>query len=181
MAMGFMRRKDSRTAAVEFEDIYRHNLRPVYAYVAYRLSDTGAAEDVTARAFEKAWRAFAGFDPERASVSCWLFTIARNCVIDHLRLAGRHQEAPLEEEDLADAGATPEQQLVDSERNEALRRAVLALDERGRDVVALKFGGGMSNSEIADLLSLTPTNVSTILCRSLEKLKNQLKGGIEND
>jgi RNA polymerase sigma-70 factor (ECF subfamily) len=166
----------------EFGDIYRRFLRPVYAFVAYRVGDRVAAEDITAQVFEKAWRGFSGFDPKRAGASTWIFTIARNCLTDHWRGAARNPgEVELQADLKSDAAADPEPRLQALELRRELSVALDSLETREREIVALKFGGGMNNREIAGLLEITETNVGTILYRSLRKLKNQLEGGIKND
>ncbi|MHB0914305.1 MAG: RNA polymerase sigma factor [Thermoleophilia bacterium] len=170
-----------RQPAVAFDEVYARYCRPVFSFVSYRIADRQAAEDITATVFEKAWRSLRSFDPERASVSSWLFTIARNCVFDHLRRGRRNREEAVAEIIQADTAAGPELQLEDKERRHELMASLAHLEEREREVIALKFGGGMSNGDIAAVMSLTPTNVSTILYRSLARLKTQLEGGINND
>ncbi|MHB8792380.1 MAG: RNA polymerase sigma factor [Thermoleophilia bacterium] len=166
----------------DFDEIYRHYLKPVYSFVAWRVDSRADAEDVTSMAFEKAWRAFPRFDPEKAAVSTWLFTIARNCTNDHFRNQGR-KTAPVElPDDLrSDGRDDPEQRLQALELRQELVAAIKTLDEREREIVALKFGGCMNNREIARLLKISESNAGTILYRSLVKLNNQLEGGIKND
>jgi RNA polymerase sigma-70 factor (ECF subfamily) len=67
------------------------------------------------------------------------------------------------------------------ERIDELYAALGGLEEREQEIISLKFGGGMSNQDIADVLSLSETNVGTILCRSLNKLNPQLEDGMNND
>jgi RNA polymerase sigma-70 factor (ECF subfamily) len=68
--------------SLDFDAIYREQMRLLYAFVAYRVGNRFVAEDITSQAFEKAWKSRDSYDPGRASISSWLFTIARNCVID---------------------------------------------------------------------------------------------------
>lgn len=177
-----MRRHKGRGAELDFDDVYRRYLRPVYAFVAYRVDARADAEDVTAMVFEKAWRAFPRFDPEKGAVSTWLFTIARNCLNDHFRNQGRKAVSmELNDELRSDGRDDPEPRLQALEMRRELVDAIEALDEREREIVALKFGGYMNNREIGRLLNISESNAGTILYRSLIKLKNKLEGGIEND
>src|SRR6476646_7980651 len=73
-----------------FEDLYRNTFPRVYAYVASLLRDRSAAEDVTAQAFERAYRKRERFSPRRGSPEAWLFGIARNAALDELRRRKRH-------------------------------------------------------------------------------------------
>ena len=68
-----------------FDRIYRENRDDVYAYVAGLLRDRSAAEDVTAAAFERAYRKRSRFNSRRGSPRAWLFGIARNAALDELR------------------------------------------------------------------------------------------------
>src|SRR5688500_19844520 len=73
------------TAAAAFERLYRESRDDVYAYVAGMLRDRSAAEDVTALAFERAYRRRSSFDSRRGSRRGWLFAIARNAALAELR------------------------------------------------------------------------------------------------
>ena len=101
----------------EFEELYRSSRDDVYSYVAGLLRDRSAAEDVTAAAFERAYRKRSRFDARRGTRRAWLFGIARNAALDELRRRRRLTE--LEAEPADDAPAPDEQADV------GLRRAAL--------------------------------------------------------
>ncbi|MGH2923802.1 MAG: RNA polymerase sigma factor, partial [Solirubrobacterales bacterium] len=77
-----------------FEELYRSSRDDVYAYVAGLLRDRSAAEEVTAQAFERAWRKRRRIRAERGSPRAWLFGIARNAALDELRRRSRHAALP---------------------------------------------------------------------------------------
>ena len=79
-------------AEAAFEALYRSSRDDLFAYVAGLLRDRSAAEEVTAQAFERAYRRRASFDPRRGSRRAWLFGIARNAALDELRRRRRHAE-----------------------------------------------------------------------------------------
>src|SRR3954470_21248092 len=89
----------------EFEELYRRSRDDVYAYVAGLLRDRSAAEDVTAQAFERAYRRRRTFKPGRGNRRAWLFGIARNAALDELRRRRRRARLATEPED--DALAPP--------------------------------------------------------------------------
>jgi len=153
----------------EFGPVYEQNVDPVYAFVAYRLGDRQRAEDLTQATFERALRAWSRFDPRRASVQTWLFTIARNLMIDEHRRRQQATEERLEECRLP-AQPGPEARLTGPELGEALS----ALSPRDREVVALRFGADLKGPEIAELLELSVANVHQILSRSLRRLGERL-------
>src|SRR5438477_8507735 len=96
-------------AGFAFEDLYRSSRDDVYAYVATLLRDPIAAEDVTAQAFERAYRKRKSFRRDRGSERAWLFGIARNAALDELRRARRL--APL----LVEPAAASEPDAEDAE------------------------------------------------------------------
>ena len=152
-----------------FEDLYRNTFPRVYAYVASLLRDRSAAEDVTAQAFERAYRKRSGFRAGRGSPEAWVFGIARNAALDELRRRRRNAALAAEPGDVWSPG--PDEEAERAFRREEVRAALQSLDPRDRDLVALKFAGGLSNAEIARVLRISESNVGTRLHRSVEKLR----------
>jgi RNA polymerase sigma-70 factor, ECF subfamily len=152
-----------------FELLYRRTFPRVYAYVASLLQDRAAAEDVTAQAFERAYRRRLSFRAHRGTLDAWMFGIARNAALDELRRRKRRAALEVEPED-RDAPA-PEEYAELALRREAVRAALRALEPRERDLVALKFAGGLSNAEIARVLRISESNAGTRLHRTIEKLR----------
>jgi RNA polymerase sigma-70 factor (ECF subfamily) len=161
-------RAPARTADAQFEHLYRSSRDDVYAYVATLLRDRFAAEDVTALAFERAYRRRGSFKASRGSPRAWLFGIARNAALDELRRRGR--TASLLAEPAGDGG----EEAVEPEtgfRRVAVRAALEGLTPRERELVALKFFAGLSNAELANVIGTTETNAGTRLHRVLGKLR----------
>jgi RNA polymerase sigma-70 factor (ECF subfamily) len=170
-AVRLARRPAAREAGREtFAVLYRDNRDDVYAYVATLLRDQAAAEDVTATAFERAYRRHAQFDARRGSPRSWVFGIARNAALDELRRRKRHAALPLDpaEEDAPPAGDAGED---DPARRATVRAALESLKPRDREVVALKFGAGLTNVELARVLGLSESNAGTLVHRAMTKLR----------
>src|SRR3712207_7242922 len=72
-------------AEASFADLYRSTAADLFAYVATLLRDRSAAEDVTAAAFERAYRKQRSYNPNKGPERAWLFAIARNAALDELR------------------------------------------------------------------------------------------------
>jgi RNA polymerase sigma-70 factor (ECF subfamily) len=161
------------TGQVDFEAIYRAELRRVYNYFRYRLGDDQTAEDLTAETFEKAWRHRARYRNDLASFSTWLFTIARRVATDHFRK--RRSTLPLDEAEQLSNAQTLEETA--QERTDFAHLSVLLarLAERERELVALKYGAGLTNRAIARISGLSESNVSTILSRVTHQLRTQLE------
>lgn len=157
-----------------FDQLYRESRDDVYAYAAGLLRDRAAAEDVTATAFERAYRKRSRFDANRGSPRAWLFGIARNAALDELRRRGRHAQMNAEPKDLDDLG-TPHS-AEHSELRLALAGAIGSLAGAERELIALKFFAGLSNTEIGRVLGTSESNVGTKLHRTINKLREVLDG-----
>jgi RNA polymerase sigma factor (sigma-70 family) len=153
----------------EFEELYRRSRDDVYAYVAGLLRDRSAAEDVTAQAFERAYRRRRTFKPGRGNRRAWLFGIARNAALDELRRRRRRARLVAEPEDerLVPAHEGAEGAI----RRAALRSAIAELSPRERELVSLKFFAGLTNAEIASVIGTSETNAGTKLHRVIQKLR----------
>jgi RNA polymerase sigma factor (sigma-70 family) len=157
-------------ADLAFDELYRSSRNDVYAYAAGLLRDRATAEEVTATAFERAYRKRSRFDPSRGNGRAWLFGIARNAALDELRRRNRQAELAV---DPIDASS------VDAERSEQrliLVAALEKLDARERELVALKFFAGLSNAEIATVLAISESNAGTKLHRVVTKLREVCDG-----
>jgi RNA polymerase sigma factor (sigma-70 family) len=156
---------------VTFEALYRESRDDVYAYVAGLLRDRSAAEEVTSQAFERAWRRRRQIDRRRGTPRAWLFGIARNAALDELRRRSR-LAAPATEAPAGAGGAAPTRDPADAAIDRTLlRQALDSLGGRDRELVALKFFAGLSNSEIAAVIGTSETNAGTRLHRVIERLR----------
>jgi RNA polymerase sigma-70 factor, ECF subfamily len=145
-------------------------IQRVYAYVAYRLGDGPDAEDVTADAFERALRYRASYDRRKGEPVGWLLGIARRCVDDHR--SGGHDHVEVSE-DLA----APDNVEADAPARLDLRAAVLTLEPRDRELIALRYGADLKARQIAELLDQRTNAVEVALHRALERLRRALGEG----
>jgi RNA polymerase sigma-70 factor (ECF subfamily) len=139
----------------------------VYGYVAYRIGHGADAEDVTSETFERALRYRGSFDPRRGDAAAWLIGIARRVIVD---VCLRRE---LVTETLPD-------EARDGHADEALRRlelraAVAQLDERDRELVALRFGADLTAKQIGEVLGLKTNAVEVALHRALGRLRTSLE------
>ena len=146
----------------------RHHVR-VFRFVLRLVRDEATAEDLISEVFLDVWRQAGRFEG-RAAVSTWLLAIARNVAVDHYRRDRRHE--PLEAADAVSGGESPEDLAERRSDIERLGRLLEQLPERERDLVALKYGAGMTNRAIARLTQLTESNVGTILHRTIHGLRD---------
>ena len=157
------------TTTMSFDALYRDCARDLYAYVRTLLGDDASAEDVTALAFERAYRRRSSFDDRRGSRRGWLFGIARNAALDELRR--RRRAAPLIGELADELAPDPDEEADLAVRRSTVRAALATLDARDRELVALKFHGGLSNAELAAVLGTSESNAGTRVHRAVMKLR----------
>ena len=146
-------------------------IRRVYAYVAYRIGDGAEAEDVTSETFERALRYRASYDPKRGEPVSWLIGIARRC-IEGARMRPEHLEHRDETADTLDVEAETVERVT-------LAQAVERLEERDRELIALRYGSDLSARQIGELLELRTNAVEVALHRALARLRKLLEG--QND
>ena len=164
-------RGEARTQELDWDAIYADQLPRIYAYCRYRSRSDAEAEDLAARTFEKAWLARDRYRSDLAGFSTWLYRIAQNVCVDYLR--SRRPHAPLEDAIEVIADGTPES---DAERRSDLARLgslTASLSDRERELVALRYGAGLSNRAIAPLVGLSESNVGTILHRTVQTLRSR--------
>jgi RNA polymerase sigma-70 factor, ECF subfamily len=138
-------------------------IRRVYAYVAYRVGDGPDAEDLTSETFERALRYRKSYDPKKGEPIAWLLGIAKRCIDGRgprIELASESADEPstfdLEDETL---------------RRLTISRAVAGLDERDRELIALRYGSDLTARQIAELLGARTNAIEVALHRALGRLR----------
>lgn len=156
-----------------FSELYNRYFPQLYKYTLYKVGDSNIAEDLVSDVFEKMLLKYSTFNQEKGSFSTWLFTIANNIIINyHKKNSCKIVHIDLEKVELK---YRLEDLIIDRELKELLLKAIMFLEERQRNIVALKFGACLTNRQIAQVMNLTESNVGTILYRSLRQLKDILK------
>lgn len=159
----------------DWDAVYAEQLPRVYNFFRYRCGPGADVEELTARTFEKAWRARHRFRRDLAAFGTWLLSIARNVAIDYFR--ARRAHLPLEAAAGVEAsGRSPEDAVVFQADAARLAALLEGLPERDRELLSLKYGAGMTNREIAAATGLGESNVGTILSRAVQTLRRQWPG-----
>lgn len=157
--------------------------RPVLALVGRMVRDPALAEDIAQEAFVRAFRRLDSYDPSY-KFSSWLFKIAHNRTIDHLRRR-RMDTVPLEASDRsgeetwevleAPEEEGPAHRAEVSELARALEASIRALRPNYRDVLLLRFQGGLAYEEIAEATGRTLSTVKVQLHRARKALAKELE------
>jgi len=157
---------------INWDSVVNNELPRLYNYFRYRLGDESIAEDLTSVVLEKSWLKRHRYRKDRAAFSVWLFSIAKNEVIDYLRK--RQVSFPISMAETV-MGETIEHRLEQSQDIQQLSHLLADLTERERELISLKFGADLNNREISTVIGLSESNVGTILSRVLQKLREQWK------
>jgi RNA polymerase sigma-70 factor (ECF subfamily) len=157
-----------------FEILYGRYVRPVFSLALRRLGDRGHAEDAVQEAFAAIWRSASTYRPERGAAGGWLYTVARNAIVDRLRRNGPTADSELPE--LASGDPGPPDQAEESFVSWRVHRALEALQPREREVIELAYWSGMSQSEVAEYLGLPLGTVKTRTRSGLGHLATVLEG-----
>jgi RNA polymerase sigma-70 factor (ECF subfamily) len=160
------------TTTVDFDELYHAELPRVYNFFRYRVGNNQLAEDLTSETFEKAWRNRERYRSDIAAFSTWLFTIARRVAQDYYR-KHRYPEIALDEISNLSSRELAEDSFQQNADFARLSVLLARLEDRERELVALKYGAGLTNRAIAGLSGLSESNVGVILHRTIQTLRTE--------
>ncbi|MCB6178354.1 RNA polymerase sigma factor [Rhodobacter sp. Har01] len=139
--------------------------------------DRAEAEDVAQEALLRLWRAAPGWRTGEAKVSTWLYRVVSNLATDRLRARGRRRQDGLDDApEVADDSPGAVAQLIETDRQAALTRALAALPDRQREAVVLRHLEGLSNPEIGAVLGVGVEAVESLVARGKRALASALAG-----
>ena len=173
IAQSWLGRISQTLTTVDWDSVYADTLPRVFHFFCYRVGDKALAEDLTSITFEKAWRNRHRYQRDVAGFEAWLFTIARNVAIDHFRSAPPVDSLDEDDQDRLASPESIETALEQKDAYQMLSRLLHALPQRDRELIALKYGTGLSNRSIGELIGMSETHVSTHLSRLVQKLRAQ--------
>lgn len=162
----------SESADLDFAVFYEKWFDRVYNYARHRTGSAVRADEIVSDTFSRAMKSWSRFDAAKADRQTWLFSIAFRAVADHYRAEKRSVWSPMESvPEAREGGGGPPQELEEKQRRRDLAAALQVLEDKPREIVSLRFFGGMTNRAIAELLGLTESNVAVILFRSIQRMR----------
>jgi RNA polymerase sigma-70 factor (ECF subfamily) len=160
--------------APAFEELHRRYARSVLGIALRRIGDRGRAEDATQDTFTSVWRSAGKYDPSRGAAASWLYTVARNAIVDGLR---RRPEPTVDDPpDVAEPGPGPAEAAENEWVSWRVHRALETLSEQERSLIELAYWSEMSQSEIAAYVGLPLGTVKTRTRSALRRLSDALEG-----
>jgi RNA polymerase sigma-70 factor, ECF subfamily len=154
-----------------FAELHRRYARAMLGLALRRLGDRGRAEDVTQEAFASIWRSAGRYDRRRGPGAPWLYTVARNAIVDGLR---RSPEPAAEPPDLPSPEPGPAEQTESAWVAWSVHRALETLSPPEREVIELAYWSGLSQSEVATFLGIPLGTVKTRTRSALARLADEL-------
>lgn len=171
--IGLVARVRDHQDRAAFATLFRHFGPRVKGFLMKSGADEAMAEECTQEVMATLWTKAHMFDPARASVSTWVYTIARNRKIDVLR----RQRRPEPEELTWGPEAEPDQAEVMTlqQESEKLAKAVAELPEKQRELIERAYFGDLSHSEIAEETGLPLGTIKSRIRLALEKLRHTMR------
>jgi RNA polymerase sigma-70 factor (ECF subfamily) len=156
-----------------FGMIFDHYHDPIYRYIASRVHRPTDAEDLTQHVFVKALEALPRYEARGVPFGGWLFRLARNAVIDHVRT--RHDHADLDEiVGWSHGDAGPDEIAVVRQELDAVGVALAGLTDEQREAVVLRFFAGLSAREAAEAMGKQEGTVRGLQFRAIAAMRRQL-------
>jgi RNA polymerase sigma-70 factor (ECF subfamily) len=136
---------------ISVEQIYTEYGGKIRGYIRARVRNSADADDLFSEVLEKILRKLDGFDPEKASLNTWIFTVTRNTVIDHFRRSRPSEEL---DENISDDTELDED-LLNTESLGELASALRSLPQQLMDIIVLRYYDGKPLTEIAEMMGLS--------------------------
>ena len=161
-------RRDFMSFEISAEQIYRDYKNKVFGYIFNRIHNHADAEDLTSDVFAKIVAHIDSYNPEKASLSTWVFVITRNTLIEHFRKQRITEDIDEQQIPVSDE---PVEKIVMEEQQELLAKALGELPEKMRDIVVARYYYGYRFAKIGEMMDMTEANARVTHARALAKLK----------
>ena len=166
---GIFSEKDKK----EFSKFYKKNVNKVFRYLFARTGNQADAEDLTAKVFLALLASLDNMS-EISNLQAWMFTIARNKLVDHFRSNSRIVGG-LESAELICAADNPVEEFHHSQNKELLGKLIRQLNEEQQELLSLRFAGELSYAQIGDLLGKSEAAVKMAVYRLVKNLQKQME------
>lgn len=140
----------------------------ILGYIQSRVNNAVLAEDLCADVFLKVYEKLDTFDEKKASLSTWIYTVARNTLTDYYRTRRVTEEIP---ETYAD-GSDVEESVISAEMLDVLADALEALPERERDIIVLRYYSGKTLKDIGQKLGISYAYVKLLHNKALAQMRD---------
>jgi len=154
-------------------NLYEEYYDRIAHYVYVRIGDRKEAEDIASEVFLRALQSIKSYEEQGVPMQAWLFTIAHNQVVDHLRKATKYRTVPIDDVEIpvdTDPADTAEMSIT----IESVKKSMQNLTEEQRKVIRLKVFGGLTSREVAGAMKKNDGAVREMQRAALERLRQLL-------
>jgi len=174
---------DERVVALALDDpsyfrlLYQRYADRIYWYATARTGSETVADDVVSEAMLAALENLERWDPARGTFAAWLFVIAQRKVVDQQRAYRRIRRLAARLQYLRGSESEPDalDQLLEGERALEVRAALKLLSRKDREIIALRFAGGLTGEEIAAVLEISHVAARKRLSRAQQRLAERME------
>ncbi|MGB2815193.1 MAG: sigma-70 family RNA polymerase sigma factor [Dehalococcoidales bacterium] len=169
------RAKENDEAALA--QLYEENFDKIYRYIVLKTGDRTEAEDMTQQVFLKAFKSISGYRSKGSPFSSWLFRIAHNQMVDYWRKKSKRTTVPLEESMVGSSNSNPSSEVERKTDIENLVAATKQLTSLQREVVSLRFAGGLSLAEVAKAMGKNEGAIKALQHSAVVSLRKIMAAG----
>jgi len=160
-----------------FGELYQRYLEKIYRYIYFRVGNVADAEDLTEEVFIRAWEALPSYTIGVHPFTSWLYRIAHNLVIDHVRKRKPVQTSDDELMNRPSKAPNAEEVLQERQVADELKKAILQLDNLDQQVIILRFIEELSHREVSNILDITEGTSRVVQHRALSKMRQIMRNG----
>ena len=157
--------------------LYEGNFDKIYRYIVLKIGDRTEAEDMTQQVFLKAFKSISGYQSKGSPFSSWLFRIAHNQIVDYWRKKSKRPTVPLEETLVGSSDSNPDSDVERKMEIEKLVVATRGLTEMQREVISLRFAGGLPVAQVAKLMGKSEGAIKALQHSAVVSLRRMMATG----
>ena len=172
--------REAQKNSHKFEPLFELYFERIFRFFFSRTYDRPTAEDLTSQTFLKIIQALPHYK-SKGSFAAWIFTIARNTLNSHYRLAENRLNHNLDEDNISKFNdqKTPQRQFTDLENKIDLNRALRRLSHKDQEILSLRYAAELSYEDIAVILRKKPGAVKMAIHRTLKKVQELMESDHE--
>ena len=167
--------KAQRGDKTAIASLYDAHYGAVFNYIHYRVDDQPTAEDLTAEVFIRMLHKLPGYIQRGRPLLAWLYTIARNLVVDHHRDLNKAEQLPIKDHLLEGEDRDPIQQVQENQTQDCFKKALTQLPETQRSILIYRFVDEFSTPEILELMDKSDRAIRSLQHRALRSLERALR------
>jgi RNA polymerase sigma-70 factor (ECF subfamily) len=161
-----------------FAQLYESHFDKIFRYVVLKIRNQAEAEDMTQQVFIKAYESIGSYQSQGVPFTAWLFRIAHNQMVDYVRKQSKKQTVPLDESLQIQDDCDVEHEVETKIEMEKVALAANKLTKAQREVISLRFAGGLSITEAAKTMRKSEGAIKALQHSAILALRKTLVGGV---